>query len=772
MIDSLIDSSDFQDTARRFSAFASRAQRQLVAAASSGGGQASGPTEEELAAQLHAHLASLPAADAEHASYSLAGQAQDREECGSRGDGLLTEAKVSEGVAALAERLGELARRAAADPVLLHELNEACSDGVALTTKQGGREICTECEGRASSSSSSSDCAVDFLGLGDCNLDGGALLAELGDLPPLTELPAVLEALRELPAVWARLSPFPPADLAESDAWEAVLSRGESMATQRGWLEVTAAAALPAGAKYAGSGEPRATALLLLTLLCADAQAGLLLRRRLGLVAALRAPMGLAARHADVEGAEPSLPASSSADNGSPPGARFLNIFHGWHDGDRGDNGVSSPSGQYGAADGAPPAAFADLSSPPCCLDEVCRSRLLARLLQWGVPSEWALDHRSLARSEYFPLHRPPAPAANRPPPLSSAVTTAYPPRSPLLAPVAAAAALLEGGSLDAATAALRAAFAAAGVHANTTGTDSLCANSAESLPQRRAVGQPIRLSPPSEPVPSIAVAANRLPPHWVTGAVLLLRYAARAGSLSTEAAAREGDGLPSGAHLASLSLVSLPPPAHRLSYAGESLTVACARLLAFLADLSSIVWDSSGSGSSEDTPLDLFAAMAWTLGGDTAARRSLGDLFACPAAQLVWPAAFATRLAPRSLGPPPLCAPAPVIALVDRILRAELPQVESALHSAGVAPALLTSRWLSQSWLNAFALPLLAGPSWSAYLCVAAWRFLEPELARRAPCGDLLPFLLLGEALEGFEPAAEVGFMTEIARRYREDDA
>jgi len=35
-----------------------------------------------------------------------------------------------------------------------------------------------------------------------------------------------------------------------------------------------------------------------------------------------------------------------------------------------------------------------------------------------------------------------------------------------------------------------------------------------------------------------------------------------------------------------------------------------------------------------------------------------------------------------------------------------------------------------------------------------------------------LLPFLLLGEALEGFEPAAEVGFMTEIARRYREDDA
>lgn len=402
-------------------------------------------------------------------------------------------------------------------------------------------------------------------------------------------------------------------------------SRGESMATQRGWLEVTAAAALPAGAKYAGSGEPRATALLLLTLLCADAQAGLLLRRRLGLVAALRAPMGLAARHADVEGAEPSLPASSSADNGSPLGARFLNIFHGWHDGDRGDNGVSSPSGQYGAADGAPPAAFADLSSPPCCLDEVCRSRLLARLLQWGVPSEWALDHRSLARSEYFPLHRPPAPAANRPPPLSSAVTTAYPPRSPLLAPVAAAAALLEGGSLDAATAALRAAFAAAGVHANTTGTDSLCANSAESLPQRRAVGQPIRLSPPSEPVPSIAVAANRLPPHWVTGAVLLLRYAARAGSLSTEAAAREGDGLPSGAHLASLSLVSLPPPAHRLSYAGESLTVACARLLAFLADLSSIVWDSSGSGSSEDTPLDLFAAMAWTLGGDTAARRSLG---------------------------------------------------------------------------------------------------------------------------------------------------
>jgi len=192
-------------------------------------------------------------------------------------------------------------------------------------------------------------------------------------------------------------------------------------------------------------------------------------------------------------------------------------------------------------------------------------------------------------------------------------------------------------------------------------------------------------------------------------------------------------------------------------------------------------VWDSSGSGSSEDTPLDLFAAMAWTLGGDTAARRSLGDLFACPAAQLVWPAAFATRLAPRSLGPPPLCAPAPVIALVDRILRAELPQVESALHSAGVDPALLTSRWLSQSWLNvlpwrslqqAFALPLLAGPSWSAYLCVAAWRFLEPELTRRAPCGDLLPFLLLGEALEGFEPAAEVGFMTEIARRYREDDA
>ena len=92
-------------------------------------------------------------------------------------------------MAALAERLGELARRAAADPVLLHELNEACSDGVALTTKQGGREICTECEGRASSSSSSSDCAVDFLGLGDCNLDGGALLAELGALPPLTELP-------------------------------------------------------------------------------------------------------------------------------------------------------------------------------------------------------------------------------------------------------------------------------------------------------------------------------------------------------------------------------------------------------------------------------------------------------------------------------------------------------------------------------------------------------------------------------------------------------
>jgi len=28
---------------------------------------------------------------------------------------------------------------------------------------------------------------------------------------------------QELPAVWARLSPFPPADLAESDAWEAVL---------------------------------------------------------------------------------------------------------------------------------------------------------------------------------------------------------------------------------------------------------------------------------------------------------------------------------------------------------------------------------------------------------------------------------------------------------------------------------------------------------------------------------------------------------------------
>lgn len=38
----------------------------------------------------------------------------------------------------------------------------------------------------------------------------------------------------------------------------------------------------------------------------------------------------------------------------------------------------------------------------------------------------------------------------------------------------------------------------------------------------------------------------------------------------------------------------------------------------------------------------------------------------------------------------------------------------------------------------QAFALPLLAGPSWSAYLCVAAWRFLEPELARRAPCGAL----------------------------------
>ena len=78
MIDSLIDSSDFQDTARRFSAFASRAQRQLVAAASSGGGQASGPTEEELAAQLHAHLASLPAADAEHASYSLVAKLHER----------------------------------------------------------------------------------------------------------------------------------------------------------------------------------------------------------------------------------------------------------------------------------------------------------------------------------------------------------------------------------------------------------------------------------------------------------------------------------------------------------------------------------------------------------------------------------------------------------------------------------------------------------------------------------------------------------------------
>lgn len=116
-------------------------------------------------------------------------------------------------MAALAERLGELARRAAADPVLLHELNEACSDGVALTTKQGGREICTECEGRASSSSSSSDCAVDFLGLGDCNLDGGALLAELGDLPPLTELPAVLEALRVCEPEARGERPCPPCHL-------------------------------------------------------------------------------------------------------------------------------------------------------------------------------------------------------------------------------------------------------------------------------------------------------------------------------------------------------------------------------------------------------------------------------------------------------------------------------------------------------------------------------------------------------------------------------
>ena len=112
---------------------------------------------------------------------------------------------------------------------------------------------------------------------------------------------------------------------------------------------------------------------------------------------------------------------------------------------------------------------------------------------------------------------------------------------------------------------------------------------------------------------------------------------------------------------------------------------------------------------------------------------------------------------------------------LVDDLCCVEIPGLHSALRHAGLPISLPVCRWLSVGWLNvlpwsslmaALLLPLLCGPDFQVYLCVAAMHSLQAAVQQRCSHPAELHLLLL-QPLEDFDVIAAVPLMIRLQREH-----
>ena len=462
--------------------------------------------------------------------------------------------------------------------------------------------------------------------------------------------------------------------------------------------------------------EAPAAALLMLIVLCGDVEASLLLRRRFALVSHLQ---GLDAEAVTSITGPLTVDAPDDRDGvaGVAHEGEIIEMVAEPHDAQL--ELISAPRSPE-AADSSS-ATAAEATDSMVDLNCVCRARLLSRLLQWGVSSEWALPHGSLSCSPLFPLARPPATDCT---PLEPAAASDSAEEAESLRRciadadnrrVRSAAPLILGRG---AAPALRALCRALRRHESSALHDA-CNNTEADVE--------VKALPPLCPA-AAGAPPPVLPAHCHTGALLAIRYL------------------------------------QRVHAAGGSLRVE--DTAAFLAAVGTA--DGAPSGC---CCFDSFALVSLALMMDASEAHATLRLLAEESfSALLWPRR-AERL--RSLrGPVWRWA----IPLVEEMVEAELPLVHAALRRTGVPLALPLLRWLSQSWLNvlrwedvcaATLLPLLLGADYLSYICFAAVSHAAPALHERADSGDLLVYMLQ-EPLAEFGVADALPLMQQMRRRWR----
>lgn len=261
---------------------------------------------------------------------------------------------------------------------------------------------------------------------------------------------------------------------------------------------------------------------------------------------------------------------------------------------------------------------------------------------------------------------------------------------------------------------------------------------------------------------------------------LLIQRYAVPAGSSSQLAVASAVSKLqlavakaqPEVARDLAPAAVKLAGQLHLAWRAGSSATSTSAGAMSASGNSSSsnaAAPSAAAQGGAESLQVDCFmlllAQLMRSCSADTALQ-ALAAISNAAVGQYMWPAAAAGSA---QAGDGSSSSLARLCQVAEVVLAQEAPEVVAALQAGGVPPACLCAAWLQRSWLGvlpladavlcAVVLPVLLGPDYAVYLCVALLLQHREQLLQASRSGEVpvvLASLVPGKLCGAMGSAAE----------------